>query len=97
MPAYRPFVIHIAQPVDGAYPVTAEFQGLVAHESIPVVALQSHIPGAPAGGPPGAMLEYERSTGGQLFHALFRGEILALLNEARRWLAPGERLRIVLG
>ena len=97
MPSYRPFVLTIAQPVDGAYPVTAEFQGLLTHEPIPVDALRLSPPRPPVVATPATLRAYERDAGAQLFHALFRGEILALFLEAQKWLGPGERLRIVLG
>ena len=97
MPSYRPFVLTIAQPVDGAYPVTAEFQGLLTHEPIPVDALRLSPPRLPAVVTPAALRAYERDAGAQLFHTLFRGEILSLFLEAKKWLGPGERLRIVLG
>jgi tetratricopeptide (TPR) repeat protein len=97
MPSYRPFVLTIAQPLDGAYPVTAEFQGLLSHESIPVDALRLSLPRPPAVLTPTALRAHERDAGARHFHALFRGEILALFLEAKKWLGPGERLRIVLG
>ncbi len=87
MATYRPFLIRIDQPVDGAYPLTAEFQGLQAHSSIPGDVLRR------------CLVDRQtdpRHIGAHLFSALFTGDVLRLHKTAIEWLGADERLRIVL-
>lgn len=87
MATYRPFLIRIGQPVDGAYPLTAEFQGLQATASIPGDLLRQ------------CLVDHQatsRHVGTRLFAALFTGDVLRLHRTAVEWLGPNERLRIVL-
>lgn len=87
MATYRPFVIRIEQPVDGSYPVTAEFQGMQASACIPGDVLRQCFTDRQAA---------SRHIGARLFAALFTGDILRLHKTAVEWLNADERLRIVL-
>lgn len=99
MSSYRPFVVRIAgrigQPEGDSYPLTAEFQGLQAHAAIPAAVLRQCLAELSAI-PPHATPQARNHLGNRLFAALFVGEVLELYETANRWLAPGERLRIVL-
>lgn len=87
MATYRPFVIRIEQPVDGSYPVTAEFQGMQANASIPGDVLRQCVTDRSSA---------SQHVGTRLFAALFTGDILRLHKTAVEWLGADERLRIVL-
>ena len=87
MAIYRPFLLRIDQPVDGAYPLTAEFQGLRAQASIPTDVLRQCIADGQTD---------PRRIGAHLYAALFTGDVLRLHKTAIEWLGHNERLRIVL-
>ena len=100
MATYEPFVISIDQQPNGAYRVSAEFQGVERHGESPAdlpLLEPREIERA------GIWLEeavidsvYARDLGSRLFHTLLPPPVLAMFREAYQRLGPRERLRVVL-